>query len=78
MQYYFEQIPAGLGSAAAPVAVSAANTYPEYVTINPASDVSASTPGIQTYVHVMVKIPSTTASGSYSTSYQVRSQASAI
>ena len=69
MQYYSEQISSGTGSAAVPVTITAASTYPSNITVS--TDVDPSTPGIQTDIHVQVKIPASTANGSYSTSYRV-------
>jgi len=71
MQYYSDQIAAGAGSAAAPVQITAANTYPAPVTIT--SDADATRAGIQTDIHIMIKIPVSTVGGSYSTSYGVQS-----
>ena len=69
MEYYSEQIAAGTGSSAAPVAITAANTYPANVTVT--NDADALLDGIQTDVHVRVKLPVSTPNGSYSTSYRV-------
>ncbi len=69
MEYYSEQIASGTGSAGTPVAITAASTYPSNVTVS--TDVDPNTAGIQTDVHVKVKIPASTANGSYSTSYRV-------
>jgi len=69
MQYYSEQIAAGTGSSASPITITAANTYPSNVTVS--TDVDATLDGIQTDVHIKVKIPATTSDGSYSTSYRV-------
>jgi len=69
MQYYSEQIAAGTGSSGSPITITAANTYPSNVTVS--TDADATTAGIQTDIHVKVKIPASTASGSYSTSYRV-------
>jgi hypothetical protein len=69
MEYYSEQIASGTGSSASPIAITAANTYPSNVTIS--TDADATTDGIQTDIHVKVKIPVSTTSGSYSTSYRV-------
>jgi len=78
MEYYSEQIGSGLGSAANPVAITAANTYPGYIYINPSADVAPGIPGVQTYVRVKMKIPATTVGGSYGSSYQAASQAGSI
>ena len=69
MEYYSEQIATGTGSSGTPIEITAADTYPSNVTIS--TDVDASTDGIQTDIHVKVKIPTSTADGSYSTSYRV-------
>jgi len=68
MQYYSEQIADGTGSSASPIAITAANTYPSAVVIS--TDVDPTLDGIQTDIHVQVKIPTTTPAGSYSTSFQ--------
>jgi len=69
MQYYSEQIASGTGSSASPITITAANTYPSNVTVS--TDADATIDGIQTDIHIKVKIPATTADGSYSTSYRV-------
>jgi len=69
MEYYSEQIAAGTGSAASPVSITAAITYPSNFAVS--TDVDPNTDGIQTDIHVKVKIPAATAAGSYSTSYRV-------
>ncbi|MFA6514436.1 MAG: Ig-like domain-containing protein [Patescibacteria group bacterium] len=70
MKYYSEQIGSGTGSSAeTAVPFATANTFPANLTVS--TDADATLDGIQTDVHVMVKIPSSTASGSYSTSYWV-------
>jgi len=69
MQYYSEQIASGAGSSGSPVTITAADLYPSNVTVT--SDADATTAGVQTDIHVKVKIPASTASGSYSTSYRV-------
>jgi len=68
MQYYSEQIASGVGSSANPIEITAANTYPSEVVIS--TDVDPTLDGIQTDIHVQVKIPATTPAGSYSTSFQ--------
>lgn len=67
MEYYSEQIAEGTGSAATPVAITAVNTYP--TAINITTDVDATRAGIQTDIHVKVRIPTSTVAGSYSTTY---------
>lgn len=69
MQYYSEQISSGLGSSATPVNITTTDVYPANVQVT--DDADASTDGIQTDVHVRVKLPATTESGSYSSSYRV-------
>lgn len=69
MQYYSEQISSGLGSSATPVNITATDVYPANVQV--ASDADDSMDGIQTDIHVRVKLPATTPSGSYSSSYRV-------
>ena len=70
MRYWSEEI-AGVatGTESNPVYVTAANTYPAYMTLT--SDGDTSMDGYQTNIHVQVKIPSTAALGSYSASYGV-------
>jgi hypothetical protein len=68
MEYYFEEIALGAGSADSPVSITAAGTYPANVTV---TDADVTTAGIQTHAHVKVKIPASTVDGSYSTSYRV-------
>gem|GEM_PF-1943814 len=69
MQYYSEQIAAGSGSSGTPITITTADTYPSNVTVS--TDADATLDGIQTDIHVKVKIPAATAAGSYSTSYRV-------
>jgi hypothetical protein len=69
MRYWSEEIAGNAaGSEATPVYVTAANDYPDFVTL--ASD-DGYEDGYQTNVHIQVKIPSTAAIGSYSASYGV-------
>jgi len=75
MEYYSEEIASGRGSSASPVAITAANTYPSDIVVN--TDADTTRDGIQTNVHVLVKLPSSTVGGSYTTSYVARSQESA-
>ena len=68
MEYYSEQIAGvGLGTATLPVAITAANTYP--ADLNITTDADTTRAGIQTDIHVKVKIPASTVAGSYSTTY---------
>jgi MBG domain (YGX type)/YDG domain len=70
MKYYSEQIASGTGSSAVTaVPFATAATYPTNLTV--ATDADATLDGIQTDIHIMVKIPDTTVAGSYSTSYKV-------
>lgn len=69
MEYYSEQVTEGTGSAGTPVSITAASTYPSNITVS--TDVDTNTAGIQTDIHVKVKIPAATSAGSYSTSYRV-------
>lgn len=72
MQYYSEQIAAGVGSAASPVPIAAANTYPANVAIGVDADTSRD--GIQTDIHIMLKIPAITPGGNHTTTFKVRAQ----
>jgi hypothetical protein len=73
MQYYSEQIADDdTGGLNHPIAITAADTYPTNLTIT--NDADSSRPGIQTNIHIQVKLPSSTPAGSYSTSYGVRAQ----
>lgn len=72
MQYYSEQIALGTGSAASPVTITAANTYPSDITVS--TDADSTRAGIQTDIHIKVKIPTSTEAGSYSTTYSARTQ----
>ncbi len=72
MQYYSEQIDAGTGSVAAPVEITTANTYPDNIVITNDADLSVA--GIQTDIHIQVKIPTTTVGGSYSSAFAVQSE----
>jgi hypothetical protein len=69
MQYYSEQISSGLGSSATPVNITATDVYPANIQVT--NDADDSMDGIQTDIHVRVKLPATTPSGSYSSSYRV-------
>jgi CheY-specific phosphatase CheX len=70
MKYYSEQIASGPGSSAElAVPFATANTFPTNLRVT--TDVDPFLPGIQTDVHVMVKLPSNTVAGSYGTSYWV-------
>ena len=71
MEYYSDQIASGTGSSGTPVSITAADTYPTNITVLAADDVDTTLAGIQTDVHVKVKLPATTVDGSYSTSYRV-------
>jgi hypothetical protein len=71
MRYYSEQISSGTGSSGAPVAITAANVYPANIEI--LNDADPTTPGIQTDIHIQVKIPTTTVGGAYSSAFAVRS-----
>jgi len=71
IEYYSSQIGAGLGSSASPVQITAANTYPASVLVS--SDADPTRAGIQTDIHILVKIPASTPSGSYSASYGIES-----
>jgi len=73
MRYFSEEIASGTGSSASPVEIAAANTYPSNITIN--TDADTSRDGIQTNIHVLVKLPTSTVGGSYTTAYVARSQA---
>jgi hypothetical protein len=72
MRYYSEQIDDGIGSVDTPVEITAANTYPDNIVI--INDADASVAGIQTDIHIQVKIPATTVGGSYSSAFAVRSE----
>ncbi|MFA7151936.1 MAG: hypothetical protein WC113_03505, partial [Candidatus Paceibacterota bacterium] len=70
MQYYSEEIDAeNTGSSAHPVSITAAGTYPDWISMD--DDRDSTRDGIQTYIHVQVKIPADTVSGSYTTSFGV-------
>jgi len=71
MRYYSEQVTSGTGSAGTPVLITAANTYPSDILIS--TDADPSRAGIQTDIHVQVKIPTDTVGGAYSATYGVRS-----
>lgn len=74
MRYCSEQIADGENgscSIGSLVKITDANTYPDYVIVT--EDADPSRPGIQTDVHVQVKIPSGTAGGSYGASYGLES-----
>ena len=72
MEYYSEQIASGTGSSSSPVEITAANAYPSNIVVN--TDADTSRDGIQTNIHVLVKLPSSTVGGSYTTAYVARSQ----
>jgi len=72
MQYYSEQILAGLGSAGTPVDIITASTYPANVLVG--NDADGSRNGIQTDIHIKLKIPGLTPAGAHSTTFKVRSQ----
>lgn len=72
MQYYSEQIAVGTGSSGSPVTITAANTYPSDITVS--TDADSTRAGIQTDIHIKVKIPTSTEAGSYSTTYSARTQ----
>ena len=68
MEYYSEQIAGtGLGTATLPVSITAASTYP--ADLNITTDADSTRDGIQTDIHVKVKIPASTTAGSYNTTY---------
>lgn len=69
MEYYSEQISSGAGSSASPIAITDDNTYPDRVTV--LTDVDPNLDGIQTDIHIKVKIPSATPAGSYGTGFKV-------
>jgi hypothetical protein len=71
MKYYSEQVSTGPGSVNVPVFILN-NDYPDNILIQ--SDIDPNRDGIQTDVHIKIKIPSISAPGSYSTSYGIRSQ----
>lgn len=71
MQYYSEQILAGAGSAASPVNITAASTYPTAVLVG--IDADATRDGIQTDIHIKLKIPAATPAGAHYTTFKVQS-----
>ena len=64
-----EQISSGVGSSDSPIAITDDNTYPGAVTV--VTDVDPNLDGIQTDIHIKVKIPSATPAGSYGTGFKV-------
>jgi len=71
---YFSSQATNYNSAASPVSISGANTYPAQAMIfNSASDTVAGSPGIQIAVTVQVRVPSGTPGGAYSAQFQVTS-----
>ena len=79
MRYWSEEVEAGvLGSATNPVVITAADTYPENISITESTDnlwANGGEPGIQTNIHVQLQIPNTTPAGSHSTTFRIRSVA---
>lgn len=72
LSYYTEQT-SGAVSADTAVAVTAADTYPDTITLD--GDADASAPGRQVDVHVVMRVPADAAPGSYTTTYGVQSDA---
>ncbi len=72
MQYYSEQILAGSGSAGTPVNIATASTYPANVLVG--IDADPTRDGIQTDIHIKLKIPVATPAGAHNTTFKVRAQ----
>ncbi len=72
MRYWSEEINEGeLGSETNPVEITAADEYPDYISLDSDANSSPDAHGLQTNIHVQVKIPAGQSGGSYSTSYGI-------
>lgn len=71
MEYYSEEIASSsTGGLNHPISIDAANTYPSLIQI---TGDNSSNPGIQTNIHILLKIPSSTPAGSHSTTFMLES-----